>query len=241
MTFGFILSRRVQSESQDQLWRHCYACLRKLYEEETIVIIDDESSIPFHSNDIHDIIYIQSTIPGRGELLPYYYFYRHRFFDVAVVLHDSMFLNQRFDFDVDDIKTVRFLFGFEEHEPYYRDYVRDILHQILHLNPDIYDEKQWVEGCFGTASILHHDFITKLAHEYHFFDIMPYITGRFQRMCLERIFSIVCYVANHSTKIDHVYCKNIVNYMQYGTTFQEYLDHKEKYTHLSCVKVWSGR
>ena len=40
---------------------------------------------------------IYSEFNSRGELLPYYYFYRFKFFDTAVIIHDSVFINDFID------------------------------------------------------------------------------------------------------------------------------------------------
>jgi hypothetical protein len=42
---------------------------------------------------------IKSEFPKRGEFLPYYYYYKHNFFNRAIVLHDSMEIVQYYDYN----------------------------------------------------------------------------------------------------------------------------------------------
>ena len=41
---------------------------------------------------------INSEFPGRGELLPYIYFLKYKWFDNAVIIHDSVFFHKTIDF-----------------------------------------------------------------------------------------------------------------------------------------------
>ena len=75
-TYGFIITRHVNSEITNKYWNHCIKCIRTFYPYRKIVIIDDNSNqdflISFHNYENIEII--NSEFPGRGELLPYYYF-----------------------------------------------------------------------------------------------------------------------------------------------------------------------
>jgi hypothetical protein len=71
------------------------------YPKRRIVIIDDNSDANFVKafREYTNLEVIASEFPGRGELLPYYYFYHRRFFDVAVIIHDSVFFHKRIAFE----------------------------------------------------------------------------------------------------------------------------------------------
>jgi len=100
--FGFIITRCVNSEKTNRYWNHSVKILRFFYPTKKIVIIDDNSDTNFLKADFDysNVEIIQSEFPGRGELLPYYYFIKNKFFENAVIIHDSVFFHKRINFEV---------------------------------------------------------------------------------------------------------------------------------------------
>ena len=100
-SFGFIITRHVNSSLTNKYWNNSVKLLRTFYPNCKIVIIDDNSNQPFVNaeHDYANVQIIQSEFPGRGELLPYYYYIKHKFFDNAVILHDSVFIHKRVNFE----------------------------------------------------------------------------------------------------------------------------------------------
>jgi hypothetical protein len=202
-TFGFIIIRHVNSEITDQYWKRCYECIRRFYPDHKIVIIDDNSNYSFvreieYLKSVTNCEIINSEFPGRGELLPYYYFYHNKFFDKAIILHDSMFLNQVINLEtIQNIDKVLFLwFCIHKWDPTNQQRIiiqSSILrfkHDLLYLldQPD----KWW--GCFGVCSIISHDFLKRIFEKYNFVDMLNHIKNRDSRCCLERIFALVCHL-----------------------------------------------
>ena len=100
-SFGFIITRHVNSKSTNKYWNHTVKILRTLYPNTKIIIIDDNSNKTFvkaHFN-YKNIEIIKSEFPGRGELLPYYYYIKNKFFENAIILHDSVFFHKRINFN----------------------------------------------------------------------------------------------------------------------------------------------
>ena len=99
--YGFILTRHVNSVKTNNYWNHSVKLLRSLYPHRKIIIIDDNSNYDFVKAefDYTNVELIQSEFQGRGELLPYYYFLKHKFFKNAVVIHDSVFFHKRIAFE----------------------------------------------------------------------------------------------------------------------------------------------
>jgi hypothetical protein len=97
MTYGFIITRHVSSNKTNQYWNHAVRSIRRFYPFRKIVIIDDNSNQNYVKADFEykNIQIVQSEYHGRGELLPYYYFYKHKYFSNAVILHDSVFFKKR--------------------------------------------------------------------------------------------------------------------------------------------------
>ena len=106
-TIGFIILRHVNNALTNQYWINCYKCIRSLYAENLILIIDDASDDTYLT---HEVLYkttiINSEYPKRGELLPYFYYLQNKLFDTAVIIHDSVFINARLDLNIDKYKFI---------------------------------------------------------------------------------------------------------------------------------------
>jgi hypothetical protein len=101
MDFGFIITRHVRCTQTNEYWNRSVNLLRRWYPRRKIVIIDDNSNQEFVKafREYQNVEVIQSEFPGRGELLPYYYFHKDHFFDTAIILHDSVFFHRRVHFE----------------------------------------------------------------------------------------------------------------------------------------------
>ena len=99
--FGFIITRHVNSEKTNRYWNHSVKLLKTLYPNKKIVIIDDNSNQNFVKAefDYKNVEIINSEFPGSGEILPYYYFLKNKYFENAVILHDSVFFHKRIPFE----------------------------------------------------------------------------------------------------------------------------------------------
>ena len=100
-SYGFIITRHVNSEKTNKYWNHCVKCLRTLYPMKKIVIIDDNSNQLFLKSEFEykNVEIINSEFKGRGELLPYYYYFKNKFFENAIIIHDSIFFHKRINFE----------------------------------------------------------------------------------------------------------------------------------------------
>ena len=118
---GFIITRHVNNELTNQYWIYCVKSIRQYYPENNILIIDDNSNYDFVTDEeFYKTTVIQSEYPGRGELLPYYYYLHNKLFDIAVIIHDSVFINKHIDFNVENYK---FLWDFEH---YFDEYEKEV-------------------------------------------------------------------------------------------------------------------
>ena len=241
---GFIMIRYVNSHITNLLWQECYRCIRKFYTNKIIII--DDNSIPefLTSIDMVNAEIIQSEFPKRGEILPYYYFLKNAWFDTAVILHDSVFIQKPIKFD----KQNRFLWHFETH---IHDNILEettLIEKLSNHNEilDLYLKKEQWNGCFGVMSVIQYNTLHHINSKYNLFTILDSIHTRNDRMRLERIFACILWYEAKLTKNDCSYFKNIEKFCKWNFnetyTFHEYL--KDKVSNsitLPIIKLWSGR
>ena len=258
MTFGFIITRHVNSELTNQYWNECIRCIRKYYPFITtkIVVIDDNSDQKFVSAncEYRNVEYVQSEFPGRGELLPYYYFYKNHYFDKAVIIHDSVFIQTKINFNKIHLPVLP-LWHFENEK-------KENLHNSLRIvrvlknNYKIqemlqdktkyeilsFNNQNW-NGCFGVQCMIHHSFLCSIQDKYGLFNMLATIQSRPDRCCLERIMGVLFALEYPLLNKFPSLLGSISTYCPWGRTYQEHCaEMKErKRSRYPVVKVWTGR
>ena len=254
---GFIILRHVNSSKTNEYWKECYRCIRYFYPSNKILIIDDNSEKVFLTCDadtmqLNNTTIIQSEYPKRGELLPYYYYLKNKFCDIAVILHDSVFIQTHINFHVDEYKMLwhfpSYLMKDGQSSEKQIEQISTLGHQGLnHMYENFYLNK--FNGCFGAMSIITHDYLSEINTIFQIDKLLPHITCRISRCAFERVFSfLLLYKQNERSVENGAGGKNkhssllgdIIKYCKWGITFDEYI----KYRHtmkLSIVKVWTGR
>jgi hypothetical protein len=245
MSFGFIIIRHVNSEITNLLWQECYACIRKFYTEQ-IVIIDDYSNRKFLTKKTLDnVISIDSTFQRRGELLPYYYFLKYKWFNTAVILHDSVFIQKPIKFT----SVNRFLWHIPFHVNDNKELEQGLLKQLENNKQllDLYNSPEKWYGCFGCMTVITHDMLSRIQSKYKISNLLNHITCRLDRVALERVIGVILTLEARLTASDD--CAILGKIWEYCPwnfseeyTFHDYTKDKEsnKLT-LPIVKIWSGR
>ncbi len=236
---GFFILRHVSKKEHDLLWIECYESIRKFYDD-SIIIIDDNSNQELLSDiQLINTTIINSEYPSRGELLPYYYFYKLKPFDKAIILHDSMFIQKKLDFN--QITNVKFLWHFAEHS---RDEVKIELEYINNLSnrEDLlkfyHNKSQWY-GCFGVASAIDYEFIKVIQEKYNFFNLLDLVKSRKHRMGLERIFACICFLEGAVSTNN---CSLLGSIFNHHNKFKYTMNmYKQNKCNHDIIKVWTGR
>ena len=230
---GFIILRHVNSKLTNDYWNNCYDCIRKYYPENLIIIIDDNSNYTFiNQRDLYKTTIINSEYPGRGELLPYYYYIHNKLFDTAVIIHDSVFINTYIDFSLNDYRY-KIIWDFEHHWDLIEDETRIIK---LFNNKELlnfYENKNLWTGCFGCMSIINHDYLVEINNEYNLNILLDNILNRYNRCSFERILACLLQIKGQQQTL----LGNIHKYCEWGIT----INNIYKINHLPLIKVWTGR
>jgi hypothetical protein len=258
MSYGFIIARHVNSETTNLYWNHCIQCIRRFYSPEKykIVVIDDNSNVEFLKEEYEykNVEYIQSEFPGRGELLPYYYFYKNHFFDNAVIIHDSVFFHKKIKFSKLMVPVIP-LWHFTEEKP---ENLPNIIRLVNHLKNNYRIQQNIVgtdkyqilslknggwNGCFGVQSYINYNFLCTLQNKYNIFNLLNVVKNRSDRCCLERIFGSLFY--NEFVELVKInsLLGNIGNYCPWGYSWEKYFKdiQTNKKANNVVVKVWTGR
>ena len=246
MSFGFIITRHVNSEKTNKYWNQCVKLLRIHYPDSQIVIIDDNSNKDLVKADFEykNLRIIESEYTGRGELLPYIYYLKNKWFDNAVIIHDSVFFHKTYDFsDVDDVMMLWFFYN-NDSEIGNIVRIADSLNNNKFIKKLIleWDKNNWL-SCFGVQSYINHNFLVDLDNKYKLTNLLKVINNLIDRCALERLFGILFYIETKNTK-------NLLGYINENNSRSILCDYKyDEYISLfnsgkilsPVVKVWSGR
>uniref|UniRef100_A0A6C0KUA3 Glycosyltransferase n=1 Tax=viral metagenome TaxID=1070528 RepID=A0A6C0KUA3_9ZZZZ len=236
-SYGFIILRNVNILEHNFLWVNCYNCIRKYYPEIPIVIIDDNSNkeILLLTQELHNTTIINSEYIRRGELLPYYYYANNKFFDTAIIIHDSVFINKYIDFTVDNYNA---LWNFEHNW----DQIDDETKMIKLFNDDnllqFYENKSLWKGCFGGMTIITHKFLSYINKKYDLSKLLDLVLTRYNRCSFERV--IGCLLQKEEQN-DSLF-GDIHKYQHWGINFDDYFIKKNtEFKDLYLIKVNIGR
>ena len=240
---AFIMLRHVNSVQTNLLWKTNIHHIRKYYDY-PIIIIDDNSDLNYideKEESYPNVNVIYSEFPKRGEILPYYYIFRYKLCEKAIIIHDGTFINQKISFDTMD-KPVYYFWHFN-HD--WNDEKEELKLLSLLNNQDLidfYHNKKWY-GCFGVQAIFHYYFLDFIFRKYNMSLFIEYIDTRPKRMNFERIFSVICSYEHQELYEQKSLYGIIHHYIHWGYNFEKYLEDQKqnKLEHYPLIKVWSGR
>lgn len=254
MSFGFIITRHVNSEQTNKYWNHNIKLIRTNYPLKKIVIIDDNSNYEFVKADFDykNVEIIQSEYPGRGELLPFVYFLRHKWFNNAVIIHDSTFIHKRIPFEKIKMPVLPFW-----HHPYDKEYLSNLLRISAYLKNTPFI-RQRLSGseinvlgmsddkfnlCFGGQCYINHSFLSTLERKYKITNLVNAITCRKDRCGFERILGLLFNNEYKGIKAFPSFYGDIrTHHLSFHYNFDQYInDFNNKIIHGVMIKVWTGR
>jgi hypothetical protein len=252
--YGFIITRHVNSEKTNKYWNQCVKLIRTFYPLKQIVIIDDNSNQNFIKEDhqYQNITIIQSEYPGRGELLPYVYYLRYKWFPNAVIIHDSLFIHKRIPFekfkmqvlplwhhiyDKENLHNIERITSSLKHSHHLLSKIRGTNINILGLNKDTFNL------CFGGQTYIKLGFLELLQQKYNITNLVNAVHNRTDRCSLERVLGLLfCEEYPVLLKLNSLFGDILRQRRAFDYDFDEYkydLRHR-KIIH-PFVKVWTGR
>lgn len=258
MDYGFIITRYVNSEQTNKYWNQCVKLIKRFYPLVPIVIIDDNSDQNLIKSDMEytDITIINSEFPKRGELLPYYYLLKYKWFSAAVIIHDSLFIHNFIDFN-----RIKFPVLPLWHHKYDKDNIHNIIrlvsslsnsnklkYKIINENTNYIlnysnNNKANFDLCFGCQCYIKLNFLEKLETKYNITRLVKIVKNRTDRCSLERVLGLLFNEECPSLLKQHSLFGDIMLHPRsFHYTFNDYICDLKKNRLISYyVKVWSGR
>ena len=257
MDYGFIITRHVNSVETNRYWNQSLKLLKIFYPNRKVIIIDDNSKKEYLKADCNyeNLTIIQSEYPGRGELLPYIYYLKYKWFPNAVILHDSIFIHRHIPFELMKYKFVPLC-----HHPYDKENTKNILRLTFFLKNNYYiqqkilkNENQIVLGlnydkfdlCFGAQCFINLNLLEDIEEKYKLTNLISAITNRSDRCSFERIIGLI-FNEEYFNK-NKIHLQSLFgDIYKYPNAFKyTYLDYKidlsKKILPSMFVKVWTGR
>ena len=260
---GFIITRNIVSVETSRYWIECCKCIRKFYPENIILVIDDNSKKEFLSDinlifqSDNNITIINSEFPAAGELLSYYYFYKTKLFDRAVIIHDSSFIQK--PLETENVEDIKFLWHFDhqwdenmqtlelidrwgqsENSDQSENSEQSKQSEHLEKLKEFYLSKHLWFGCFGLQSVITYTFLEILVQKYNIFKFLEIVKSRPDRCALERVFAVICTYENNNIKNDKSMFGIIHDYLPWGFTYDQYCFNKALASK-GIIKCWTGR
>ena len=265
--YGFIISRHVNSDKTNKYWNECVRCIQKFHYGIPIVIIDDNSNYDFvkvdteSGKDYENVTIVQSEFIKRGELLPYYYFWKNHYWENAVIIHDSVFIQNRIPYITLKVNVLPLWHfgGIHRNENQYlcskiAGYLKNNIRvkQMIHYNNNdlsnsmcINSKKDNWNGVFGVQSYIKYNFLNSLQEKYAIFNMLKCIQSRADRCCLERIMGIIFFLEDPTVRSIPSLFGSITNVIaKYGEiSYDKHIEiiKKNGKANSPYVKVWTGR
>jgi len=251
--FGFIITRHVNSEITNNYWNNSVKLIRIFYPLIKIVIIDDTSNYEFVKEEFNytNIEIIKSEFSKRGELLPYYYYLKYKFFQNAIIIHDSVFFHKRINFE--KIKNVKVLplWHFnpdKENINNTKKIIKSLSNYICIENKISLENgllpmrhEKWY-GCFGVQCYINLKFLEQIESKYQITNLISQVQCRRDRCCLERIIGCIFFTEYQNIINQKSLFGDIMKYQKWGYTYDEYTNNLKKgIIPKYVVKVWTGR
>lgn len=258
-SYGFIITRHVNSEKTNKYWNRCVKLIRTNYPHRQIIVIDDNSNQAFVKAefDYSNMQVIQSEFPKRGELLPFIYFLKHRWFENAVIIHDSAFIHKHIPFEAMHNVGVMPLWNHPYDGEFSSNLIRiasyltnsSAIRSIIrgHMKKEVSFNIISTPGinlCFGVQCVININFLQRIQNKYHITNLTNAVHCRKDRCGLERIMGIIFSIEElRKFKTQSLFGNIMQHHRAFNYDYDDYINDivGNKKIPSVVVKVWSGR
>lgn len=251
-SYGFIITRHVNIEKTNKYWNQCIKLIRRFYPDNKIVVIDDNSKQELIIPDCEysNVTYIQSEYPGRGELLPYIYYLKFKWFPSAIIIHDSLFIHYKMRFELFNIPILPLW-----HHKFDNENIHNVLRiasiltnnesviKKLRSEPILGFHHNKINLCFGCQAYIKLHFLEHIEKKYKISELVKVVHNRTDRCALERVFgAIFCIEYPKLTIMNSLFGDILTKYRNNLYNYDEYMrDLNNNQLRYLFVKVWTGR
>lgn len=254
---GFIITRHVNNVNTNNYWNQAVKLIRSYYPHSQIIVIDDASNQEFVKAEFEysNLTIIQSEYPKRGELLPYIYYLKYKWFPSAIIIHDSLFIHSKFPFERLNVPVLPLW-----HRTYDAENVNNLLRissaltnndrlkRKLRQQNDVVNIMGFVNNqtfnlCFGGQCYIKLYFLESLERKYKISRLVNVVHNRTDRCALERILGLLFHEEYPDLiKIKSMFGDIFSQPRTFSYTYDDYMnDLKQKKIIRNVVKVWTGR
>jgi hypothetical protein len=246
-SYVFIILRHLRNAQDNALWTAAYQSIRTYYTNK-IIIIDDNSQVNTFNGSLVNTEVIESEYRGAGEILPYFYFFQHKWADRMIILHDSMVLHRPFrPTELDGI--LRFHWHFSMKESNYHAKMALQFSSMRHhegLLAFVNDASSQWKGCFGGAAMISYDAVEHLEKKYGFFSTLVLsIKTRKDRETFERMLGAVTFFEK---MVEMDTCSTFGDIIRYPGAFTDNMNKdmtaqqvQQANYDTAILKIWRGR
>ena len=254
--YGFIITRHVNSEITNRYWNQAVKLIRTYYPLRKIVVIDDNSNQEFIKTDFEykNLTVIQSEFPKRGELLPYIYYLKYKWFPNAVIIHDSLFIHRKFPFEKMNCHVLPLW-----HHMYDKENLNNLVRLAASLKNNaylinkLYKKEEIVDYmgftdnkfnlCFGCQCYIKLTFLESLENKYGITNLVHVVHNRTDRCALERILGLLfCEEYPRLLRTNSLFGDIMQQPRAFSYNYNDYNnDLKQNKVINPFVKVWTGR
>jgi hypothetical protein len=255
--YGFIITRHVNSEKTNKYWNQNVKLIRTYYPLKQIIIIDDNSNQNFvkAEHDYSNLTIIQSEYHGRGELLPYIYYLKYKWFPSAVIIHDSLFIHKRIPFEILAMPVIPLWHNHSFIKEHLNNTVRIarslnksdyLIKNILKASQHIFNlgkSNDTFNLCFGGQCYITLGFLEMLENKYSISNLVNTVRNRNDRCSLERILGLLfCKECPKLLLVKSLFGDIMKQPKAFFYTYEHYSkDLSRKKLLAPVIKVWTGR
>ena len=188
-------------------------------------------------------------------MLPYYYYLKYKWFNKAVIIHDSVFIHRRVPFEQINLPVLPL---------WHHIYDKENIHNLIRIASSLNRSNELIKKLapndsnisilgmpnkdsfnlvFGSQAFISLNFLELIQQKYNFTNLVNVIHNRTDRCSLERIMGLLFSMAYPQLKQKGSLFGDIIpKSKSFGYSYEQYQnDLRKKKVLYPFVKVWTGR